>query len=649
MKRIITVIFFTLLFACTSFIQAQDLGIESIQAPVSACSLSSTENVTVVIKNYDAIPYSGNVSVSYKINAGMPVTEIVTIAVLASGNTMNYTFNPGTANLSLPGSYSFTSYTSLSGDINKTNDTLNGYVVTCYAPSAGGTVNSSDTVCSGTNGTLTLTGQTGSVVQWEYTTSPFTTWTMIADTNPTLAYNNITATTHYRAIVQNGTCAQDTSSTAILTVNPSPNGGVTGPNATVCKISNSGSISLTGYSGTIIYWEQSTDNGATWDSISNTTTVQGYLDLDTTTMYRARVKLGNCDTVSSITTITVNSPSVGGIVTSNATVCSGNNSGILTLSGYTGNVYGWERDEGSGWTPFFNQTPFWGYVNLIKTTMYRAVVQSGVCPIATSSPVTITVDPVSVGGVLNSSSTVCVGSNNGIITLSGFVGAVKEWRYSEDNGTNWPLTSPNTGTTYNYLNLTKTTWYIAIVNSGVCPADTSSIAVITTAPLPTAEAGTDTSISLGYSITLNGSGGTNYSWAPAEGLSNTAAQNPIASPSSTTTYTLTVTDANGCTANNDITITVLEDYKFMFTNLITPNGDGKNDTWYIGNIEEYPLCEVSIYNIYNTELFSASPYNNDWNGTHNGKELPDGTYYYLLKCPDSKKTRKGYITLLRNK
>lgn len=76
----------------------------------------------------------------------------------------------------------------------------------------------------------------------------------------------------------------------------------------------------------------------------------------------------------------------------------------------------------------------------------------------------------------------------------------------------------------------------------------------------TASAGSDTSICVGGSIQLNGqgtgSGVLNYSWSPATDLSCTSCQNPIASPTSNTTYTLTVVDDTGCVANANITISV---------------------------------------------------------------------------------------------
>src|SRR6185503_14957513 len=88
MKKIITAFYLLLTSGIVSVSQAQDLGIDTILAPVSGCALSSTQTVTVVIKNYDALPYTGNVNVSYRINAGPVTTATVTIPALPSGNTM---------------------------------------------------------------------------------------------------------------------------------------------------------------------------------------------------------------------------------------------------------------------------------------------------------------------------------------------------------------------------------------------------------------------------------------------------------------------------------------------------------------------------------------------------------------------------------
>ncbi|MCB0753987.1 MAG: gliding motility-associated C-terminal domain-containing protein [Flavobacteriales bacterium] len=80
--------------------------------------------------------------------------------------------------------------------------------------------------------------------------------------------------------------------------------------------------------------------------------------------------------------------------------------------------------------------------------------------------------------------------------------------------------------------------------------------VITVQPLPLADAGADDSVCIGNSVQLGASGGTIYSWSPAGSLSNPNVANPDASPSSTTTYTVTVSDQFGCEALDSVLITV---------------------------------------------------------------------------------------------
>lgn len=98
-------------------------------------------------------------------------------------------------------------------------------------------------------------------------------------------------------------------------------------------------------------------------------------------------------------TITVDAPSVGGSIAGSALVCSGTNTGILTLSGQTGNITGWESsiNGGSTWVSIGNaNNTSYTYNNLAQTTMYHAIVQSGSCVSATSATATITVGNIEV-------------------------------------------------------------------------------------------------------------------------------------------------------------------------------------------------------------------------------------------------------------
>lgn len=92
-------------------------------------------------------------------------------------------------------------------------------------------------------------------------------------------------------------------------------------------------------------------------------------------------------------------------------------------------------------------------------------------------------------------------------------------------------------------------------------------------------------------------------------------------------YQLTVTDANSCTAT--FTISVAEDSctDIIVHDVITPNGDGINDTWVIEGIGAYPNSTVQLFDKWGDVVFSAKDYTNDFNGG----TLPDGTYIYLIK------------------
>jgi gliding motility-associated-like protein len=117
----------------------------------------------------------------------------------------------------------------------------------------------------------------------------------------------------------------------------------------------------------------------------------------------------------------------------------------------------------------------------------------------------------------------------------------------------------------------------------------------------------------------------------------------------TTDYILEVTDFNGCINSDTLNIEVINDFKLFVNNVVTPNGNGENDTWYVENIESLSTARVYIYNRRGTEIYYDDNYKNDWNGYLNDDELPDGTYYYIINFTNSEKVYRGSITLLRNK
>jgi gliding motility-associated-like protein len=83
-------------------------------------------------------------------------------------------------------------------------------------------------------------------------------------------------------------------------------------------------------------------------------------------------------------------------------------------------------------------------------------------------------------------------------------------------------------------------------------------------------------------------------------------------------------------------------------NVITPNGDGRNDMLDISEIVGNDGCLISILDRWGREVFRQDNYANTWSGTTTaGEELPDGTYYYIVKCGDDIRY-KGPVTILKN-
>ncbi|HQG56212.1 MAG TPA: gliding motility-associated C-terminal domain-containing protein, partial [Bacteroidales bacterium] len=107
-------------------------------------------------------------------------------------------------------------------------------------------------------------------------------------------------------------------------------------------------------------------------------------------------------------------------------------------------------------------------------------------------------------------------------------------------------------------------------------------------------------------------------------------------------------DNNGCTATLDVEVTFTGTNCLEVYEVITPNGDGKNDVWIIRNIEMYPDAEVFVYNrwgrlIFHTKNIAANP----WDGKYKGKLVPTDSYHYILYLNDGSKPRKGVITVIR--
>lgn len=146
---------------------------------------------------------------------------------------------------------------------------------------------------------------------------------------------------------------------------------------------------------------------------------------------------------------------------------------------------------------------------------------------------------------------VCQGSSvtiGGSPTASGGVGPYTYAWSSSPAGFSSTAANPSVTPTGN------TTYTVTVTDNGGSTA-TSSVTV-TLVSNPTAYAGADATICEGQSTQLNATGGTTYAWSPATGLTNAGISNPVANPTTNTTYTVTVTDGNGCSATDQVVVNV---------------------------------------------------------------------------------------------
>lgn len=86
----------------------------------------------------------------------------------------------------------------------------------------------------------------------------------------------------------------------------------------------------------------------------------------------------------------------------------------------------------------------------------------------------------------------------------------------------------------------------------------------------------------------------------------------------------------------------------IVNNFLTPNGDGKNDLFVVKGLEKYLNNKIKIVDRAGRVIYSASNYQNDWDGYFNGKPLAEDTYYYIIDLENAG-TAKGFISIIYKK
>ncbi len=110
-------------------------------------------------------------------------------------------------------------------------------------------------------------------------------------------------------------------------------------------------------------------------------------------------------------------------------------------------------------------------------------------------------------------------------------------------------------------------------------------------------------------------------------------------------FKFSVTDDDGLTGADDVVLSVIGENEEI-PKFFSPNNDGVGETWVFRNADNYIGCRISVFSRSGQVVFEANPYQNNWDGTFNGKPLTNGDYYYNLICDDGKKIA-GAVRIIR--
>ncbi len=397
-------------------------------------------------------------------------------------------------------------------------DTLNLFV-NIY-PAADAVVPPQYSICFGAGTILNGSGSTGLIYSWIPTTG-------LSNPNIAQPYASPSVTATYSLIVSNNLqCPPDTAITTVI-VHPLPVIDLGADQSFCVGIS----VQLNPNAGGAYTYVYTPPNGLSNPNIGNPSASPS----DTITYILTATDLFGCQSNDTIT-LNVGTPEV--FAGFDLTICIGD---IAQINAQASNAatYLWLPATGLSATNIPNPTA----QPAVTTTYTLTVTDVNGC--TDSDEITINVSNTTLIAAAIPDTSICSGET---ITL---------WA----TGGNNYLWSPATGLSSTTVqspdaNPVSTTIYMVIVSSGVCQPDTAYVTVAVN-PLPIVNAGfPSVTICLGDSIQMVGTGATTYWWSPNVNITDQSISNPFVFPTSTTTYSLLGTNANGCENTDQIIVNV---------------------------------------------------------------------------------------------
>lgn len=197
---------------------------------------------------------------------------------------------------------------------------------------------------------------------------------------------------------------------------------------------------------------------------------------------------------------------------------------------------------------------------------------------------------------------------------------------------------------------TATSAYTVVINDQYHCSDTLSTTVIVH-PLPQLTATPhDTTVKYGAILQLAAAGANFYLWQPVGRLSDPNLPTPTATITRPDTFVVLGIDLNGCRATDSAIVHVDYGANIIIPSAFSPNHDGMNDVFHIGNVSFQRLSEFRIFNRWGEQVFTTNDPMKGWDGSYKGIPQEAGVYYYVIRLAYPNGTvqlYKGDVTLVR--
>lgn len=451
-------------------------------------------------------------------------------------------------------------------------------------------------------------------------------------------------------------CASNVTLPGTITVSALPNVTTLTSNSPICS-GNSAQFTINGTANaTVTYTINNGSNQTVVLNSSGTATITAANVTTDTTCTLSNISLGTCSsTLNNTITVTVNSiPNIISI-TNNSPVCSGNNA-IFTLNGTPNATVTYSLNSGTATTITLNSSGTAIVTSsAVTTTQLLNVTQIAAngCLRTLSLSDTILITPGPLVTNLTSNGSVCRGED-AIFTVTGTANATVT--YTINSGTNQTIALNGSGQgtiTSSTIQNTTTITLVSISNSTCStPITNSSSVTLNTSPtIPTITTQFE-SVCTGDDVvfTISGSANSAITYTINSGANqqmtlNSSGTGTVTITNATAPVTLSLISASlsSCTLSLTNTDTVFVG-PCAIQKGISPNNDGLNEFF---DLEAYNVDKLEIYNRYGKLVYSKIGYENEWHGqSDNGNELPDGTYYFVIKFAD-KETKTGWIYINR--